>query len=504
MSRRRTNYGQSKPPAGTPTLHRDVPGSAAWLLNETGGALARDSRGNDHGVFAGTTLVREPSPRGGYGAISGWSSASYITTTRTPKTAYTLVARIKTPSGGGSGNIFSAVGTAYVLHYFSGSGQFQFWTSTEFWSGTNIGSALAANRWYTMAFVREGNSITNGYKLYYDGMLAGAANSGSLAAPSNPFWVGGRSDGYGQPWDGLIDWVQWYERALPAAEIQQLHLDPFRAWAPPGPRFLWTPGPPPPPPPLTGDAALTQGADTLSAAGTVAVAGAAAITQAGQTLSAAGAIEVAGAAALTQTEDSLSSAGAVSVAGTAALTQTADSVSGDGAVAVAGAAAVAQAADTTAGAGEVAVVGAASVSQGADATAGAGAVGVAGASALAQAADTAAGAGTLTITGSSVAAQAGDVTSGAGTVMIGGSGVPVQSNAIAAAGAVLIVGSAALTQAGQLTIASGSTLTTTVVRRFRCDGRGIPNRFPADGSARGFRCDGRGIPNRFPCNEAAR
>lgn len=454
MSRRRTSYGQSKPPAGTPALRRDAPGSAAWLLNETGGTTARDSFGTDHATLVGTTLARNPAAAGGWGAISGFTSAAYLTTTRTQKTAYTLVARFRTPNTGSYPNLFSAVGSQYILHAWN-AGVMSFWTSTEFASGTSIGATLTANRWYTMAFVREGNSITGGYKLYYDGVLSGTANTGTLAAPTNPFWIGMRSDGFPQPWDGLIDWVQWYERAMSAAEILRLYHEPFRAWAPPGPRFLWTPGPPPPPPPLTGEAALTQGAQTLSAAGSVSLAGAASPAQSAQTTSAAGTVSVAGASALTSAADSLSSAGIASVAGAAGLTQAANIASGAGAASVDGAASPAQGGDTTAGAGSLTIAGASSATQSGNTLASAATNAVGGTGPLTQSADSLGGAGACVVGGAGAPTQADHSCAAAGLVTIGGSGVPVQSDAVAASGAVAILGAAALVQSGQTLYASG-------------------------------------------------
>jgi len=225
--------------------NRPKNGSSAWLLNDFGPATSKcqDAFNNDHATVVGTTLARNPGFNGG-SAISGYTSAAYLTTTKNTSAAYTLLARIKTGASG-SGNIFSAVGTAYVLHYFSGSGQFQFWTSTEFGGGTNIGSALSANRWYTLAFVREGTSITNGYKLYYDGALAGQANSGTLAAPTNPFWIGMRSDGFPQPWDGAIDYVMWFDRAFNPGEVMRSYRDPFWLWGDDDDVILLSPPPPP-------------------------------------------------------------------------------------------------------------------------------------------------------------------------------------------------------------------------------------------------------------------
>lgn len=83
---------------------------------------------------------------------------------------------------------------------------------------------------------------------------------------------------------------------------------------------------------ITGSAALTQGADTASAAGTVAIAGDASTTQGADALAAAGTVALAGAADVTQGADTLSAAGTVAIAGDASITQGADTLAAAGAL----------------------------------------------------------------------------------------------------------------------------------------------------------------------------
>ena len=80
---------------------------------------------------------------------------------------------------------------------------------------------------------------------------------------------------------------------------------------------------------VTGSANMTQAAQTVSAAGAVAVRGSAAITQAGQTLAATGTVPAAGingAANMTQAAQTVSAAGVVAVRGSAAITQAGNAV----------------------------------------------------------------------------------------------------------------------------------------------------------------------------------
>lgn len=93
-------------------------------------------------------------------------------------------------------------------------------------------------------------------------------------------------------------------------------------------------------------AAITQDAQTISAAGTAAVAGAAAVTQAGQTLSAGATVAVKGAAAITQAAETILATASDGDAGVLLVTQAPQTSAAAGAVAVAGASAITELPDT--------------------------------------------------------------------------------------------------------------------------------------------------------------
>lgn len=104
-----------------------------------------------------------------------------------------------------------------------------------------------------------------------------------------------------------------------------------------------------------GSAALTDGADALSASGTVPVAGSAALTDVADAISASGTVPATGSAALTDSSDSLSAGAGVLVDnGTAVLTDAGDSLSAAGSVAVSGSASLTDAGDTVTASGTVA------------------------------------------------------------------------------------------------------------------------------------------------------
>jgi hypothetical protein len=173
----------------------------------------------------------------------------------------------------------------------------------------------------------------------------------------------------------------------------------------------------------TGTAAITEGADTVSAAGTVAIAGAASITEGADTTSAAGTVAVAGTAGITEAGDTSAAAGTVAVAGASAVTEAGDTLAAEGTVgstAITGEADITEAADTLASAGTVAIAGAAAVTEAADTASAAGTVSVAGAADITEAADTASAAGVVAIAGAADVTEGDDALAATGTVVDAG------------------------------------------------------------------------------------
>jgi len=119
-------------------------------------------------------------------------------------------------------NIISIPSPNYMLLLMDGSTpNLGFWTSDAL-SGQSLSTpTIAVNTWYNAVFVREGNSITNGYKTYVNSVSYGSANTGNWSA-SNTISLGGRTnDGGIQFMNGNISQVSIYNRALTSTEITQ-------------------------------------------------------------------------------------------------------------------------------------------------------------------------------------------------------------------------------------------------------------------------------------------
>jgi hypothetical protein len=82
------------------------------------------------------------------------------------------------------------------------------------------------HQWYHVAFTYSGNSNVSGVKLYVNGAPVTVSSiTNALTATidhNDPFEIGSR-DGNTQQWDGLIDDVRVYNRALSADEIKRLY-----------------------------------------------------------------------------------------------------------------------------------------------------------------------------------------------------------------------------------------------------------------------------------------
>ena len=86
-------------------------------------------------------------------------------------------------------------------------------------------SNLKTNRWYHLAATWDGTTNTNGVKGYIDGVLVQQATSAIASGTDKGvnLHFGVQSGGFGVAHNGSIDETRLYNRALSAAEIQQLY-----------------------------------------------------------------------------------------------------------------------------------------------------------------------------------------------------------------------------------------------------------------------------------------
>jgi len=84
--------------------------------------------------------------------------------------------------------------------------------------------AVPVDRWTNVALTYDGSR----QRLYIDGRtVANHSATGRIQTPGNPLWIGGNRP-YGEHFDGLIDEVRIYDRALSARAIRTDMAAPVR------------------------------------------------------------------------------------------------------------------------------------------------------------------------------------------------------------------------------------------------------------------------------------
>jgi len=99
------------------------------------------------------------------------------------------------------------------------SGNLGLWSDTSGWSDT--GQALPLDEWTHIVVTRD--ETTSTATVYVDGTEATTAPWQVPTSNDRPLFIGDRADGEGPPFNGLIDDVRIYSRALSASEVQSLY-----------------------------------------------------------------------------------------------------------------------------------------------------------------------------------------------------------------------------------------------------------------------------------------
>ena len=203
--------------AGTPGL------VAAYSFDETSGTTVTDLSGNANTGTFGSGVTRTTAGRfggalkfGGSGMVRIPSSTSLRLTT-----AMTLEAWVKP----------STVSNAWRDLVYKGNDNYYLMASTDRSAHPGMGgklggstvpteafapTALTTGAWYHLAATYDGSML----RLYVNGtQVASTAKSGAITTSTNPLTIGGDPI-YGQNFQGLIDEVRVYNRALSTSEVQ--------------------------------------------------------------------------------------------------------------------------------------------------------------------------------------------------------------------------------------------------------------------------------------------
>jgi glucose/arabinose dehydrogenase len=196
---------------------------AGWSFNEGTGTSASDASGNNNIL----TLLNGATWTGGHHngglSLSGNANASASSSVSLNLSgSYTLTAWINPSS-------LTGYQTVLIKENSSGGGGCGYWLQTvgnQISSGFNNGSGcsehtananLQTNAWYHIAAVFDDTGNT--YQIYLNGNLLTSQLEATVPIPNNQNLTIGRT-AFGENWNGLLDEVRIYNRALSQAEIQ--------------------------------------------------------------------------------------------------------------------------------------------------------------------------------------------------------------------------------------------------------------------------------------------
>jgi prepilin-type N-terminal cleavage/methylation domain-containing protein len=196
-----------------------------WNFDEGGGSIAMDVSGNgNNGTWSGT----QAGTSGYYsaGKVGSWAgffngSNDYVITTNNINvgSSFSIVVWVNPNSGMAGGDRIAE--TNYGTGFYLGT------TGTGYQlivddpaSGTCSGGTLTPNAWQQVVGVYNGSVGS----LYVNGSLAiGNCTGFSSPTSSLPLYIGSKHGGGANFWEGSIDDLRIYNRALSATEIQEIY-----------------------------------------------------------------------------------------------------------------------------------------------------------------------------------------------------------------------------------------------------------------------------------------
>lgn len=167
------------------------------------------------------TLLSGPTFANTNGGVINYAGSAKVSTTLTLGTVYSLNIWFKLNAL--STFSYQALLGVYQTNYMcmivnNNTPYMGIWTETL--SGNTLNSPIvSANIWYNYTLTRSGNSLSNGYKLYVNGLFTGSSNTATRVS-TNYVYVGGRPDIVQTP-NGGISIAHVYNRSLLASEIAQ-------------------------------------------------------------------------------------------------------------------------------------------------------------------------------------------------------------------------------------------------------------------------------------------
>jgi hypothetical protein len=194
-----------------------------WPLNEGTGTIAYDDSGNNdtgtwHGTASGTSGYYSPGIvgpwAGTFNGVNDYAAINNLTNLSGSQITITLWFK-----GSFADSAVRQQNAGYITVDHSGQDILSNDGGTAGLSDGGVDDGI----WHFMAMTWNQNT-TNGFCTYKDGTLVAKRNSSNVAIPNeaSPVYVGSMS-GAAEFTNGLVDDVRIYDRALSAAEIQEIY-----------------------------------------------------------------------------------------------------------------------------------------------------------------------------------------------------------------------------------------------------------------------------------------
>jgi hypothetical protein len=204
---------------------------AHWALDETTGTTSYDFSGHgNQGVHQNTPTISDdvPTHYASTRSLDFNGSTQYVSVTNdpilTPRDAITLSAWIRPDTVATDRDFLSNFGNTsgnygYNLRVFSSRVVFDISTTGSDDQWLQTGQILSAGTWYHVAATYDGTN----QKIYVNGRLEIAEPaSGRIFPTTNDLAIGRTAFSGGRYFDGKVDDVRIYDRALSYAEVQSL------------------------------------------------------------------------------------------------------------------------------------------------------------------------------------------------------------------------------------------------------------------------------------------
>ena len=191
--------------------HGVAKGDAHIVTDAIGGALLLDGQGDYVTVKDNWNLHIS-----GAFTLSAWIN---LQTLSPSSGSYLRVLEKGTPTGEKLWMFYAKSSKVIGFGFISPSGDIQIKTKKTDWQ---------VGKWYHVVGTYDPSVSSNNMKIYVDGMLDNQATmKGKPAANSYPLMIGTRSTASSDFWQGKIDEVRIYSRALTATEVANLNKSPF-------------------------------------------------------------------------------------------------------------------------------------------------------------------------------------------------------------------------------------------------------------------------------------